>query len=475
VNILKEARKAEIQLTEEANKRLREATLDAQQRELTSHNRIKEAQEYFKTKEQEADQIIQKARRESQELTNNTERDLQEIYTERKSKMQKFLLMKQESGLSHIKLMTEQHFCRLTKMEQKAHEKIEDLKRKELKKVAKIREEQLSEHGYMRENALLELKAYKEKSLKEINELRKQQEAELADKKKSMLEHINQSKFRTQKSWEDELKREKEQFERSKKERINNATQAVINVFIAEIGSLPEKEQMLREKVKANLEMAINGQTASAMKEMDQVLDMNPLKRKEVLPVAATIVLADIGSFRTNSAEFVKDLIKQQQSASEIYANQQKTEWKEKHTYNPEQTVGHKATYVDNIIYTVDYEKVMENEEFQNDWILKVHDFMVKDLELSEDVAINFISSEGTLVKELSLARKDLHPQFLDTGLKKMRDLERTHLGWLKEKLPEEAKMQKFSEFQKTYFDNFYQEKIVNSREMASEVKIEEN
>src|SRR5690606_8579315 len=70
--ILKEARKAEIQITEEANKRLREATLDAQQRELTSHNRVKEAQEYFKAKEQEADQLIQKSRKESFELTQNT-------------------------------------------------------------------------------------------------------------------------------------------------------------------------------------------------------------------------------------------------------------------------------------------------------------------------------------------------------------------------------------------------------------------
>jgi hypothetical protein len=86
----------------------------------------------------------------------------------------------------------------------------------------------------------------------------------------------------------------------------------------------------------------------------------------------------------------------------------------------------------------------MDNEEFQNDWILKVHDFMVKDLELPEDIAINYISSEGALIKELSLAKKDLHPQYLDQGVKKMKDLELVHLGWLKQNIVNPLDMEKF-------------------------------
>lgn len=98
-------------------------------------------------------------------------------------------------------------------------------------------------------------------------------------------------------------------------------------------------------------------------------------------------------------------MIKNQHSASERYVTQQKTEWKEKHTSAPEQTIGYKKTYVDNIIFTKDFKKVMDNEEFQNAWILSVHDFMIKELELSEDVAISFISSEGTLIKDLASAK----------------------------------------------------------------------
>jgi hypothetical protein len=380
--------------------------------------------------------------------------------------------------------MTLQHQARLKREEDKANERLEDLKRRELKKVAKLREEELDRQNQMKDVYLKEVKAHKEKALKEINAQKNSQEAELAEKKKYMLDHINQQKYRTQKGWEDEMKTERENFNRTKKDRIQNATQAVMNVLITETGSQGEKEMALREKIKSTLEMAIDGQKAEALKEVDQILDFNPTKRKQVLPViqkyalkfgvpavVATILLADVGGVRTNIVNASKNLIKQQHSASEMYVNQQKTEWKEKHTYTPQTTPDYKASYTDNVVYTTDFEKVLEHEEFTNDWILKIHDFMVKELELSEDIAISFISAEGALVKELATIRKDLHPQFLDTGLKKMRDLETAQMGFMNEKIPDQAKMEKFVTFRKNYYDKFYSDKFNANRTIATEKK----
>lgn len=482
--ILREARRTENIITEEANKRLREATLDAQEREKNSHQRIREAQEYFKEKEREADAIIQKSRMESRDLIKRTEMDLMDDLAKRKAKIKKFLTMKQENGILHIQNMSEQHQLRLKRSEEKAQEKLEEIKRKELKKVAKLLEEEHIRQNELKEIAMKEVKEHKDKAMKEVNDMRIVQENELAEKKKYMLDHINQQKYRTQESWQQEIKKEREEFIRTKKERISNATSAVMNVFISEAGPQGEKEQQLRDKIKSTLEMAIDGQSADALKEVDQILDFNPTKRKKVLPVlkkyalrfgipaaVATIILADIGNIRTNVVTFTKDLIQQQQSASEIYVNQQKTEWKEKHTYTPQTTPEYKATYTDNVIYTTDFEKVMENEEFQNDWILKLHDYMVKDLELSEDVAISFISSEGSLVKELGTLRKDLHPQHLDVGLKKMNDSETTHLGWLKEKITDPEKMAKFVSFRKDFYEKFHAEKFAPQRNLATETE----
>lgn len=482
--IIKEARRAELEITAEASARLKQATIDAHEREITSHNRVKEAQEYFKAKEVEADLIIQRARLDSRDFLKKTELELMDDLAKRKAKIKGFLTMKQETGLANIKHTQELHISRMRKTEEKAQEKLEEIKRKELKKIARIREEELAKHSDLKNIAMKDLKAEKEKVLSQIHELRKTQEKELSDKKKTMLEHINSTKFQQQRSWEDEIKKEKELFNRTKKDRILNATQAVMNVLVAEMGAQGEKEESLRQKVQMNLAMAIDGQNAGAMKEMDQVLDFNPLKRKKIVPVVkkwtvrvgipaaiALVIMADIGSVRTLLVDQTKELMKQRHSASEMYVNQQKTEWKEKHSFNPTMSLGYKATYTDNVLYTTDFEKVMDNEEFQNDWILKVHDFMVKDLELSEDIAINFISAEGTLVKELAAARKDIHPQFLDGALKKMNDLEKTHLGWLNEKIPDPLKLQKFADFRKDYYDKFYNEKFVQNRGVATEAK----
>ena len=113
----------------------------------------------------------------------------------------------------------------------------------------------------------------------------------------------------------------------------------------------------------------------------------------------------------------------------------------------------------------------MDNEEFQNEWILKVHDYMVTQLELSEDLAINFISSEGTLVKDLATAKKDIHPNFLDKSMKKMAELEKTHLGWISDKIPDAGKRAKFENFRKDYYEKFYGEKFAKGRALASEKK----
>lgn len=480
--ILAEARKTEVAITQEAQNRLKEATEEALKRESTSHERVKEAQEFFKAKEKEAQNILDKARIEAKNLVRQTEVDLQEDLNKRKGKIKKFLTMRQEKGLAHIEALTLQHQQKLKKEKDRKQASLEDARRRELKKIAKLKEDEVSRQHELKNTVLKEVEQERLRLLAEVKELKKIQEDELAQKKKSMLEHINTTKFSQQKAWEEELRREREAFNRTKRERIGNAAQAVMNILISEMGPQGENEDRLKNRVLETLQMAIDGQNAGAIKEVEQVLDFNPVKRKKVMQVIqkytvrvgipaaiAITILADVGSVRTVAVDKVKDLLKQRESASEIYVTQQKTEWKEKNTYNPETTVGYKPSLVENVVYTTDFMKVMDNEDFQNDWILKVHDFMTKDLELSEDVAINYISSEGTAVKEIATARNDLHPQFLDQGMKKLTDLEQTHLGWLKEKITDPTKMDKFLTFRKEYYDKFYEDKFAGERNLASE------
>jgi hypothetical protein len=309
-----------------------------------------------------------------------------------------------------------------------------------------------------------------------------EQENELEKKKKFMLEHINESKFRHQKNYEDEMKKEKEAFERTKRERVENATRAIMNMLGADVELVKQEDQLWRKRISETLEAVINGVSPEKQKEVEQILDMNPEDKKKIGPVirkfalrfgvpaaVATVVMTDVGNFRSFLVNQVGDILTQQESASQLYADKQKTEWREKNTFNPTTTLGYKESYTDNVIFTTDFDAVYAQEDFQNDWILKVHEFLVKELELSEDVAMDFISAEGSLISELGKLKKDLHPKILDQGIKKMRDHEAAQLAWIGDKIPDESRRVKLAGFRREFFDKYYNEKYLPGRSMAGQ------
>ncbi len=478
--ILREARSQEASIIREASGRLNSATEAAEQREKDAHKRMREAQEYLKGKEKEAELILNKARLDSREIVRKTELDLQQELSTGKKKIKGFLTMKREKGEAFQVSLKKDHEIRLRKIEAAAEERLEDTRRRELKKVSKLREEELSKFQGLKETIKKELEGEKLRTMKEINELRAAQEEELEKKKKFMLEHINESKFRHQQNWQDEAKKDKEAFERTKRERVENATRALMNMLSGDLQTVKQEDQLWRKRISDTLEAAINGVSLEKQKEVEQILDMNPDHKKKIGPVlrkftlrfgvpaaVATVVMADVGSFRTSMVDKVADILKQQESASELYADNKKEEWREKNTFTPVTTVGYKDNYTDNVIYTTEFDQVFAQEDFQNDWILKVHEFIVKDLELSEDTAISFISSEGALITELTNLRKELHPKILDQGIRKMRDHETAQLAWLTEKIPDEANREKFASFRREYFEKYYNERFLPGRSMA--------
>lgn len=485
--VLEKARSVETQTSMEASQRLKLASEEAHAREVKAHQRFEEAQIYFKAKEDAAHLLLMTAKKDAQSILQKAEIELQEDFAKRKKKMKDYLALKQEKGLLFLKNLQDIQVSRMQKEEERTREKLEHVKRKELKKVAEIRNNELSRHKDLKESILKEAKEEKEKTQIQIAASKRRQEEELAETKKTVLEHLNQMKVRSQKTWEEELQREKVMFENTKRQRVSNATQAVMNILITEGGSTSVIPEGMKEKIQSSIEIAINGgQSAETMKKVEQILDFNPLKKKEVLPVlkkytvrvgipaaVALILLADVGSVRTHMVDYSKELIKQKNSASDIFVKNQQEEWKQKYTFRPETTVGYKDTFTDNVLYTTDYMAVMESEPFQNQWILELHDFIVKELELSEDVAINYISSEGALIKELETIKKDIHPQFKDQGIKKLQDLEKSMMAWIPEKVSDPEKLQKFSNFRKDFFNKYYQEKFLPGRELASEKKVQ--
>jgi len=204
-------------------------------------------------------------------------------------------------------------------------------------------------------------------------------------------------------------------------------------------------------------------------KQSEDILEYNPSKKKSILPVLqkyafryglpatlAIIFAIDISNIRTDLFSAALDLLKQQKSASDMYVKNQREEWKEKYTFKPVTSTGYKDTYTANILYTTGFYETMESEGFQNDWLLAVNNFLVQKLELSEDLAISFISAEGTMIKEMWQVRNEINPQFLEAGITKLKDLEKTHMGWLPAKIGSDVKLKEFTEFRKNYFNDYY-------------------
>lgn len=463
------------QMLQEARTNLERITLEAEEREREAHARVKGAQDFLREKEKEAEGLINEARMSGREIVRKAELEIQRELVSGKKKVKGFLTMKREKAEESLQKKERDHEARLRRIEASAQEKFEDLKRREFKKFTKGRDAEL-------EKLRKDLEEERQRTLKEINQLRVSQESEIEAKKKTTLDHIQESRLRHRKSWEEELQKEKDQFERSKRDRVDNATRALMNLLAADLEVVRAEDQLWKKRINETLEAAINGQRLEKSEAVAQIINMNPEDKKKIIPVlrkytlrfgvpaaVATLVLADVGGVRSTSVREISALLRQKESAAELYADKQKEEWREKNTFRPQTTPGYKASYTDNVIYTSDFETVMNQEEFQNDWILKVHDFLVKDLELSEDVAISFISAESALLSELGSLRKDLHPKLLDQGVKKMRDTEAGHLAFLLEKIPDETKRERFSSFRRDYYDKYYNESFIPGRSVAGQ------
>lgn len=480
--IIQDARNQEVAITKEAQRRLNEITNELSLREEDTHKRVKEANNFVKEKEEEASKILASAKIEAHNYVEKIAHDFQEDINIQKKKVKEYLAVKQHAGEVHIKALQEQYILKQQKQDEYHLEKLELLKRKELKKIAKIRESEFAKEADLKESFKQEYKAMKDKALLELSEIREKQLEELAQKKKATIDHINSLKIDATNKLESELSHERSLINKSKKDRLANATQAVVNIlrFDNKI-SQEENEADLRQKILTALEKTIDGQNANAFSSFSQVLDINPAKKKHFFPVIkkytvqvgipaaiAIVLMADIGQVRTMASNQIENFLKAKNSASQIYVKKQQEDWKEKHTFSPELSIGYKSSFTDNVIYTKDFIQTIEDEKFQNNWILKVHDYLVKDLELSEDMAINYISSEGALIKELSEIRKELHPQFLNQGIEKMKSLEETQLGWLKEKITNPETLEKFSNFRKEYFDSYYTNNRLPAQEKAA-------
>ena len=187
----------------------------------------------------------------------------------------------------------------------------------------------------------------------------------------------------------------------------------------------------------------------------NMVKDAN-FRKKAIAAAAVIFVVATSGiwwdRFKTHTAEMAS---KQKQ---ELDAKVQEVEEKRKNKpkFEPELTNDFLPTYSDRVLYTEDYVKNELAKDYRQEWILKLNDFFVNDLGLSENVIVTFIAKESNLLKDLQGMREGINPQFVKESREDMLKLEKRFTDEVRRVLKSKKNYKKFQSFKKKYYEKAY-------------------
>lgn len=506
-----EAQHEVAQKIEEANR-----ILDEKRNE--SNALLTGAQEEYRKKCKEAETIINSAKARGNAILQNSEiqknailkeaandrlaheKKLRDIelsfaneFVEQKEKLKSYIVHRKEKARSARARSVENEKARIEKTQKHALMNIEKLKRNEFKKIAKKRNEILhkaTEDLILQKNKLREMKKnelesfynersslmreaeeYKKQKEKEVHEWQQEQRNLIEQLKRNQIEELNIKKMEFEKEFESKIGREKREFENLKSKKIEHVHNCIYNYIINELqGELKELNIEKKKEIKAGIHDVLKSSLSNDPKKLARSagleVDTNQQKSigkifvkysSRVLPVAllGLVVFFDLAGIRTTTKNTIVTFLENRRAEAQVVQDKKVQDLQEVRIYKPEQTPGYKQTYTDNVIFTSKFHSTYESDTFQNEWILSVHEFMLSELELSEEFAINFVSSEGTLIKELSKMRNELDPRFLERGVEKMRLREQEFLNWAHQGFVSQENSDKFNVFKMKFYEDF--------------------
>jgi len=178
---------------------------------------------------------------------------------------------------------------------------------------------------------------------------------------------------------------------------------------------------------------------------------------KGLLPVTILLLFVfDVFNIRSGLFNKTEEALTNIKKESEESDRKIVEEVQKKKEYNPSQSTVYKDSYVNNVIHTTDFTKIYESDDFQNDWLLEAYGFISNELELPEEVAINFVSAEGALIKELSDAKAKIDIRFLENELEKMRAREEEVLKAQSEKFIAPENWKAFLAFRDQFYSKYF-------------------
>lgn len=133
----------------------------------------------------------------------------------------------------------------------------------------------------------------------------------------------------------------------------------------------------------------------------------------------------------------------------------QRQEELESRRFNPQQVEDIKDNYTDSVIYTKNFVQIYTDQQFQQSLYKEVSVYLLKTWRIDEDKAIQVLSVANALVKSLEEKRKQIHPDFVNDGIKKMHELEAETSAKMKDILGSEVRLESYRTFERDFFKSF--------------------
>lgn len=143
-------------------------------------------------------------------------------------------------------------------------------------------------------------------------------------------------------------------------------------------------------------------------------------------------------------------------SQADAYVKQKVEEARQRMTFSPPTTPEYKGSYVDNVLYTTDYEPKRQDKAFQDKWILELNDFFINDLDVKDTTIIKFVSLESTLIRDLAKLKNQVDPQNPDQKIEEMRQREKEFKEKLGVIFDDHGKVSRYYDYSEKFWNKFY-------------------
>lgn len=447
----------------EAQRVFAEAHLKAQEQLALARKSVEESQRRAK---EEVDELVSSAERKAAFAMAEAERKIAQdtaTWEERKRKIAEEVTRLRGEAESQNRALIESAQGKAETILRNAQKDYDERLKDVQDELARTREQARADRERLEAEFKAETEKLKAKAAAEYNEQRRKDTLELSAFKLKQVEEAKAA--RADEDRQVRLRRQEEADQVA-----DNIEKAVLIRIdqIAPKGVDPVVVEDLSKEVKSVVKRILNDEAVNNEDELKRLIEFDQKKdswrvrrrRRQVMygvSATASVVLLFylVPVLFPAFSDRVRSIASVEKTGQDLFVEEIQRRRDSRPKFSPEQTPDFKNSYVENVLYTTSFVERKLSKEYQADWIMHLNKLFLNEFKMNENVIVNFISRENTLLKDLIQIRQTLQPATAEEGIRRMREVEDVAMEDLKQILGGRIKLKKFNEFARGYYSNY--------------------